>query len=88
MAVGWAGDSAVLDQITHSIEDAVAKARQNLPTGASLSECEECGESIPPARQKALPGVRLCLACQSEKEKSQGKQELYNRRSSKDSQLK
>ena len=28
--------------------------------GGSLSHCEDCGESIPIARQKAISGVRLC----------------------------
>lgn len=29
----------------------------------SLSECAECGEPIPPARQRAVPGVQLCIDC-------------------------
>jgi phage/conjugal plasmid C-4 type zinc finger TraR family protein len=29
----------------------------------SLSECAECGESIPVARQEAVPGVQLCIDC-------------------------
>lgn len=28
-----------------------------------LSECEECGEPIPPARRKAVPNTRLCVGC-------------------------
>lgn len=31
--------------------------------------CRECGEPIPPARIKAIPGVGLCLSCQEEREK-------------------
>lgn len=65
MASGWAGDGAVQDQIQDSINDEVARARRNLPKGESLHFCEECGEPIPEARRKALPGVRLCVACQS-----------------------
>ena len=64
MASGWAGDGAVQDQIQDSINDEVARARRNLPKGESLHFCEECGEPIPEARRKALPGVRLCVACQ------------------------
>ena len=60
MASGWAGDGAVQDQIQDSINDEVARARRNLPKGESLHFCEECGEPIPEARRKALPGVRLC----------------------------
>ena len=87
MASGWAGDNAVNDQISSSIEDEVARARSRLPKGESLAECEECGEPIPEARQKALPGVRLCIACQEEEDKSQTTFAGYNRKGSKDSQL-
>jgi phage/conjugal plasmid C-4 type zinc finger TraR family protein len=71
MAVGWAGDGAVTQQILDSIDDAVERARQNLPSGPGLTECEECGESIDERRREALKGVRLCLNCQREKEKNQ-----------------
>ena len=79
MASGWAGDGAVQDQIQDSINDEVARARRNLPKGESLHFCEECGEPI--------PGVRLCVACQEEADKDQRAVSLYNRRGSKDSQL-
>ncbi len=88
MASGWAGDGAVQDQIAHSIEDEVARARSLLPRGESLTECEECGEEIPLARRKALPGVRLCVACQQEHEKEHSVTAPYNRRGNKSSQLK
>ena len=87
MANGWAGDGAVQEQIAHSIEDEVARARANLPTGESLDECEECGDPIPEARRLALPGVRLCVACQAEKDKDDAALSAYNRKGSKDSQL-
>jgi phage/conjugal plasmid C-4 type zinc finger TraR family protein len=29
----------------------------------SLEECSDCGEPIPPARQRAVPGVQLCIDC-------------------------
>ena len=32
-------------------------------TGESLTECEACGNDIPEARQKAVPGCTLCIAC-------------------------
>ncbi|MDR1920323.1 MAG: DksA/TraR family C4-type zinc finger protein [Candidatus Adiutrix sp.] len=88
MAVGWAGDGAVSDQINDSISDAVARARRELPRGESLKFCEDCGEEIPAARRAALPGVRLCLECQAAAEKNRSADySLYNRRGSKDSQL-
>lgn len=87
MANGWAGDGAVQDQIAHSILDEVERVRSLLPRGESLFECEECGEEIPAARRKALPGVRLCVACQRERDKEREAASPYNRRGNKDSQL-
>ena len=87
MAVGWASDNAVHEQIQDSINDEVRRARAALPTGTSLEFCEECGEAIPQARRDALPGVRLCIHCQEEADKDQKRVSLYNRRGSKDSQL-
>jgi len=88
MAVGWARDGAVQDQIDASVEDAVARARSRLPKGESLKHCEDCGEEIPEARRLAVPGVRRCVACQSEADAERSEQSLYNRRGSKGSQLK
>ena len=31
--------------------------------GESLTECEACGNEIPEARQKAVQGCTLCIAC-------------------------
>lgn len=87
MASGWAGDGAVQDQIQDSINDEVARARRNIPKGESLLFCEECGEEIPLLRRQSLPGVRLCLECQQEADKEERAVSLYNRRGSKDSQL-
>lgn len=87
MAVGWAGDNAVQDQIQDSIADEVRRARACLPRGESRAFCEECGEPIPEARRRALPGVRLCLECQQEADTEQHAVHLYNRKGSKDSQL-
>lgn len=88
MAVGWARDGAVQDQIDASVEDAVKLARSRLPEGESLTHCEECDTPIPPARRKAIPGTRLCVSCQSELERQQVEAGGFNRRGSKDSQLK
>jgi DnaK suppressor protein len=30
--------------------------------------CEECGEAIPPARLRAIPGVSTCVRCQEQLE--------------------
>jgi phage/conjugal plasmid C-4 type zinc finger TraR family protein len=87
MAGGWAKDGAVQDQIDASVEDAVLRARSRLPRGASLRQCETCGDEIPAARRQAVPGVRLCVACQSEADSENAAFSAYNRRGSKDSQL-
>lgn len=88
MAGGWARDGAVQDQIDASIDDAVQEARSRLPRGDSLTHCEECEAAIPEARQKAVPGVRLCVKCQSERDEEEQKLSGgINRRASKDSQL-
>ncbi|MBT2774600.1 DksA/TraR family C4-type zinc finger protein [Halomonas sp. ISL-60] len=87
MAGGWAKDGAEQEQMESTLEDAVQRARSQLPRGESLEICEECGDPIPEARRKAIPGVRLCVACQSELDKQQSAFSGYNRRGSKDSQL-
>ncbi|WP_386080310.1 DksA/TraR family C4-type zinc finger protein [Vreelandella sp. F11] len=87
MAGGWAKDGAEQEQMESTLEDAVQRARSQLPRGESLDVCEECGDPIPEARRKAIPGVRLCVICQSEQDKQQSAFSGYNRRGSKDSQL-
>lgn len=87
MAGGWTRDGAVQEQIDASVQDAVELARSRLPRGESLRQCEECGVEIPQARREAVPGVRLCVACQAELDKTRSDLSGYNRRGSKDSQL-
>jgi phage/conjugal plasmid C-4 type zinc finger TraR family protein len=87
MAGGFAKDGAVQDQIDATVEDAINRARSNLPKGESLGNCEECDAVIPEARRQAVPGVRLCVNCQEAQDKEQAAVSGYNRRGSKDSQL-
>ncbi len=87
MAGGWARDGAVQDQIDASVEDAVKLARSQLPKGESLEICEACDNQIPKARRDAVPGVRLCINCQSELDDKNSGAASFNRRGSKDSQL-
>lgn len=87
MASGWAQDGAVQEQIDATVESAVQLAKSRLPRGESLTHCEECEAPIPERRRKALPGVRLCIGCQAEMERQQKNVDIYNRRGSKDSQL-
>lgn len=87
MATGWAGDGAVQDQIDATVKDAIERARRQLRDGPGLSHCEECDAPIPEARRKAVAGVRLCIACQEAEDRAQAASSGYNRRGSKDSQL-
>lgn len=87
MATGWANDGAVQDQIDSTVDDAVARARRELPTGESLEFCELCDAPIPEARRQAIPGVKLCVACQQKEDERRARFSPYNRRGSKDSQL-
>jgi phage/conjugal plasmid C-4 type zinc finger TraR family protein len=87
MATGWAPDGAVQEQIDDTVADGVQRARARLPSGESAEECQECGEPIPEARRRAVPGVQTCVACQSQIDK-RVEHSLFNRRGSKDSQLK
>ncbi len=86
MASGWAKDGAVQEQIDASVNDAVQRARSQLSAGEGLSECIDCDEPIPQARRDAVPGVRRCVGCQEESDNAQAFSG-YNRRGSKDSQL-
>lgn len=87
MAGGWSRDGAVQDQIDASVEEAVERAKSRLAKGESAKTCEECGQAIPEARRKAVPGVQLCIRCQSELEGEETRTAGINRRGSKDSQL-
>ncbi len=87
MATGWAKEGAVQEQIDATIEEAIQRARSQLPQGPGLMHCEQCDEQIPEARRKAVPGVRMCVSCQAACDAEHGAVSGYNRRGSKDSQL-
>lgn len=86
MAGGWTRDGAVQDQIDDTVKDALLRARALTPKGESPGQCEVCGEPIPSKRREVLPGVRTCVGCQAERDKSVVHSTI-NRRASKDSQL-
>jgi phage/conjugal plasmid C-4 type zinc finger TraR family protein len=87
MAGGWSKDGAVQDQIDATTQDAVNQVRSRIPVGQSLTHCQECDNPIPQARRDAIQGVRLCVSCQAEADKLQTLSSGFNRRGSKDSQL-
>ena len=86
MAVGWAQDGAVQEQIDSTVADEVRRVRQQLGQGESLPFCEQCDAEIPLPRRLAMPGTTLCLACQAAEEQHSARGGI-NRRGSKDSQL-
>lgn len=86
MATGWAGDGAVQDQIDATVKDAIERARSRMRSGPGLTHCEECDAPIPEARRNAVPGVRLCVECQAAQD-IEAAHSGFNRRGSKDSQL-
>ncbi|MDF1717101.1 MAG: DksA/TraR family C4-type zinc finger protein [Antarcticimicrobium sp.] len=89
MAGGWARDGAVSEQIEASINDELARLRtRRAPLGESLTHCAECEEEIPEKRRLAIPGVKLCIDCQQERDGVHKARGGINRRGSKDSQLK
>lgn len=56
----------------HNNMNAVAGVRRKLLEQAarpSAEECEECGDEIPEARRKAVPGVQFCVFCQEKHER-------------------
>jgi phage/conjugal plasmid C-4 type zinc finger TraR family protein len=89
MAGGWARDGAVNEQIDASIEDELKRLQaMRRPAGESRTHCAECEEPIPEARRRAIPGVKLCVDCQSQRDARPVARGGINRRGSKDSQLK
>ena len=89
MAGGWARDGAVNEQIEASIEDELQRLKaKSQQIGESLTHCAECEEPIPEARRSAIPGVKLCIDCQQERDGAFQMRGGINRRGSKDSQLK
>lgn len=90
MAGGWVRDGAVEEQIEASIAEELARlrARRPLPSGQGRDTCADCDDPIPEARRAALPGVTLCVECQSVRDARPRPRGGINRRASKDSQLK
>lgn len=86
MAGGWTRDGAIQDQIDDTVRDAIDYARGRMPVGEGETHCEVCGDEIPEARRKVLPGARTCVSCQSARDTSAAFSG-FNRRGSKDSQL-
>lgn len=90
MAGGWTRDGAVNDQIEADLADALARLKQGqrAASAESPTHCAECEDPIAEARRTALPGTRLCRDCAAERDTRTAPGSTFNRRGSKDSQLK
>ena len=56
----------------HNNMNHIAEVQRKLAKQAQIPSaefCEECGDEIPEARQKAVPGVQYCVFCQQLQEK-------------------
>lgn len=51
------------------LEAMIASARPVLVHSPSLHYCRRCGETIPEKRRLLLPGIALCIDCQTEDER-------------------
>lgn len=85
MAAGYLGGDCVQAQIDATVDSAIDFARSQISTGVSLEFCVDCDEEIPEARRIAIKGCRYCVLCQSKRD--QKVNSGYNRRGSKDSQI-
>lgn len=59
--------SDAIDMAQRRAEEELARNLQRVTARAvhpSASFCEECGDPIPEARRRAVPGVLCCITCQ------------------------
>ncbi|MDD9180108.1 MULTISPECIES: DksA/TraR family C4-type zinc finger protein [Aliivibrio] len=88
MANGFTRDGGVQEQIDATVIDAINRARSHLHHEYNdTNYCLECGELIPEARRNIILGVELCVECQAKEDAREKAFSAYNRRASKDSQL-
>ncbi|AZL86918.1 DksA/TraR family C4-type zinc finger protein [Aliivibrio salmonicida] len=88
MANGFTRDGGVQEQIDATVTDAINRVRAHLNHEHNDTEyCLECGELIPQARRNIFPGVDCCVTCQEKEDAKEKVFSAYNRRASKDSQL-
>lgn len=89
MAGGWSRDGAENEQMDASIADELARIRARRgPVSESALTCLICEETIPEKRRLAVPGVKLCIQCQRERDEAFSDRGGINRRGSKGSQMK
>lgn len=57
------------DYMDWRLEQTLKARQRKVTTVASRADCVRCGEPIPAARREAVPGVQLCVECQSIRER-------------------
>lgn len=85
---GWGPSDEGFATREATIKDAIDWARNELKISSmreSNHYCDECDEEIPEQRRIAVKGVKYCICCQEKHDKKI--KSYYNRRGSKDSQL-
>ncbi|ADJ19431.1 DksA-like zinc-finger protein [Acinetobacter phage 133] len=85
---GWGPSDPVFETMTSTINDAIDWARLDLELKESKpteTHCLDCDNEIPAGRRLAVKGVQYCVSCQSDHDTKHVS--YYNRRGSKDSQL-
>jgi len=75
----------VQDQIDDTVADAVLAARAQMLTGESEPFCTACGDDVPEGGRRAVLDARTCVTCQGDRDRPLAS--AFNRRGSKDSQL-
>ncbi|EBL8291895.1 conjugal transfer protein TraR [Salmonella enterica] len=51
------------------LEATIARSRSPVGDRLSLHFCRQCGEAIPEKRRQLVPGVSLCIDCQTDSER-------------------
>jgi phage/conjugal plasmid C-4 type zinc finger TraR family protein len=70
MSAAWAGGTdAIIERMDKMTALFIEQTKNAIYTGESAEFCEECGESIPETRRKAI-ACRYCVTCQSALEKN------------------
>lgn len=85
---GWGPNDGVFETNKATVDDAVDWARLELELASKRESneiCDECENPIPIERRLAVKGVLFCVKCQAKHDAQH--QSYYNRRGSKDSQL-
>lgn len=88
MAVGFGNCDNFQETIESTVNDAIDWARLELELSSmrpSNTHCDDCENPIPIQRQQMVQGVLYCVSCQNDHDKKH--HSAYNRRGSKDSQL-